>query len=190
MHIVYNEGIDISKVPIPVVPAAHFLCGGIVSDINGRSSIKNLYVSGESACTGVHGANRLASNSLLEGIVFSHRAFLHSANLLKSYRKEIKIPSFPAWNKEGTFDFEEWVLIQHNLDEVKWLNVGLCRYCTNKSSSSKGLQTNIIFGRRDTGLLQTEYIILTIDRTSKSRGSCQTYYHKRNVKKRKQGTPL
>ncbi|MBN2401485.1 MAG: L-aspartate oxidase [Spirochaetes bacterium] len=116
-----SEGIDISKVPIPVVPAAHFLCGGIVSDINGRTSIRNLYVSGESACTGVHGANRLASNSLLEGIVFSHRAFLHSANILKNSGKDIRIPAFPAWSKAGTFGFEEWVLIQHNLDELKWL---------------------------------------------------------------------
>jgi L-aspartate oxidase len=125
-----SEGIDISKAPIPVVPAAHFLCGGIVSDINGRSSIRNLYVSGESACTGVHGANRLASNSLLEGVVFSHRAFIHSANLLKNEGKNIKIPSFPAWSKEGTFDFEEWVLIQHNLDELKllmWDYVGIER---------------------------------------------------------------
>jgi L-aspartate oxidase len=125
-----SEGIDISKTPIPVVPAAHFLCGGVVSDINGRSSIRNLYVSGESACTGVHGANRLASNSLLEGVVFSHRAFIHSANFLKNESKNIKIPSFPAWSKEGTFDFEEWVLIQHNLDELKllmWDYVGIER---------------------------------------------------------------
>ena len=123
-----NEGVDISKEPIPVVPAAHFLCGGIVSDINGRTSINNLYVSGESACTGVHGANRLASNSLLEGVVFSHRAFLHSIELLKN--KNWKAHTFPAWNKEGTFDFEEWVLIQHNLDEVKrlmWDYVGIER---------------------------------------------------------------
>jgi L-aspartate oxidase len=125
-----KEGIDISKDPIPVVPAAHYLCGGIVSDIDGRSSIKNLYVSGEAACTGVHGANRLASNSLLEGIVFSHRAFLHSANLLKKSGNSIKIPDFPLWNKEGTFDFEEWVLIQHDLEEVKslmWDYVGIVR---------------------------------------------------------------
>ncbi len=116
-----SEGIDISKMPIPVVPAAHFLCGGIVSDVNGHTSIRNLYVSGESACTGVHGANRLASNSLLEGVVFSHRAFIHSAGYFRNYGQKIKIPSFPAWNKKGTFDFEEWVLIQHNLAELKFL---------------------------------------------------------------------
>ncbi|MFH0975447.1 MAG: L-aspartate oxidase [Spirochaetota bacterium] len=125
-----NHGIDISKDPIPVVPAAHYLCGGIVSDTDGRSSINNLYVSGESSCTGVHGANRLASNSLLEGIVFSHRAFIHSSNVLKNKGHEIQIPDFPLWDKEGTFDFEEWVLIQHDLDEVKrlmWDYVGIVR---------------------------------------------------------------
>lgn len=125
-----GKGIDISKDPIPVVPAAHYLCGGIVSDLDGRTSINNLYVSGESACTGVHGANRLASNSLLEGIVFSHRAFIHSSNLLKNSKKEIKIPAFPLWDKKGTFDFEEWVLILHNLEEVKrlmWDYVGIVR---------------------------------------------------------------
>jgi L-aspartate oxidase len=127
-----ETGLDISAEPIPVVPAAHYLCGGIISDINGRSSIDNLYVSGECACTGVHGANRLASNSLLEGIVFSHRAFLHSSGHIekKMPGDKFSIPEFPKWNKEGTFDFEEWILIQHNLEEVKrlmWDYVGIVR---------------------------------------------------------------
>lgn len=125
-----KNGIDISKEPIPVVPAAHYMCGGIVSDLNGRTSIKRLYVSGESACTGIHGANRLASNSLLEGVVFSHRAYLHLKDNFKSEYKDKKIPEFPPWNKEGTFDMEEWVLIQHNIDEVKrlmWDYVGIVR---------------------------------------------------------------
>jgi len=124
-----KEGIDISKEPIPVVPAAHYLCGGILSDTNGRTSIGNLYVSGESACTGVHGANRLASNSLLEGIVFSHNAFLDSSEKIKDI-KDSDIPKYPEWNKEGTFDLEEWVLIQHNLLDVKrvmWDYVGIIR---------------------------------------------------------------
>ncbi|MCX7678980.1 MAG: L-aspartate oxidase [Spirochaetes bacterium] len=125
-----EEGIDIAKEPIPVVPAAHYLCGGIVTDTFGRSSIRNLFVSGETACTGVHGANRLASNSLLEGIVFSHRAaeyvFAHK-NLIVS---ENAMPNFPCWNKEGTFDLEEWILIQHNKEDVKrlmWDYVGIVR---------------------------------------------------------------
>ncbi len=125
-----EEGIDISREPIPVVPAAHYLCGGIVSDLHGRTSIGNLYVSGEAACTGVHGANRLASNSLLEGIVFSHRAYLHVETYLREKGKEIIIHEFPGWNKEGTFDLEEWILIQHNKEDVKrlmWDYVGIVR---------------------------------------------------------------
>jgi L-aspartate oxidase len=124
-----QEGIQIAKEPIPVVPAAHYLCGGIVCDLNGRTAIKNLYVSGESACTGVHGANRLASNSLLEGIVFSHNAFVHIREGIRQIEK-IKIPRYPVWNKEGTFDVEEWVLIQHNIESIKklmWDYVGIVR---------------------------------------------------------------
>ncbi|MCP4138632.1 MAG: FAD-binding protein, partial [bacterium] len=115
---------------IPVVPAAHYLCGGIISDIDGKTSIENLYVSGESSCTGVHGANRLASNSLLEGTVFSHSAFLHSTNFLKENSDSIKIPDYPFWNKEGTFDLEEWILVNHDIEDVKrlmWDYVGIVR---------------------------------------------------------------
>jgi L-aspartate oxidase len=125
-----EEGIDISKDPIPVVPAAHYLCGGVVSDINGKTSIENLYVSGESACTGVHGANRLASNSLLEGIVFSHRAFLQAESHISNFDSTHSIPNFPDWNKKGTFDLEEWVLVQHDIEDVKrlmWDYVGIVR---------------------------------------------------------------
>ncbi len=126
-----EEGIDISRDPIPVVPAAHYLCGGVVSDLEGRTTIENLYVSGEAARTGVHGANRLASNSLLEGIVFSHRAFLHARDSLEKTRDgKTRLPDFPAWNKEGTFDLEEWVLVQHDIDDVKrlmWDYVGIVR---------------------------------------------------------------
>jgi len=128
-HYCLEAGIDISKEPIPVVPAAHYLCGGIVSDLNGRTSISNLYVSGESACTGVHGANRLASNSLLEGIVFSHRAFCHIKEIFAPDNKDA-LPQFPQWDKKGTFDLEEWILIQHNIEDVKrvmWDYVGIVR---------------------------------------------------------------
>jgi len=124
-----DEGIDISKNPIPVVPAAHYLCGGIISDENGRTSIKNLYVSGESSCTGVHGANRLASNSLLEGIVYSNRAYLDSSEQIREGMID-DIPEFPFWNREGTFDLNEWILVHHNIDNVKklmWDYVGIVR---------------------------------------------------------------
>lgn len=125
-----EEGIDISKEPIPVVPAAHYLCGGIVTDTYGRSTIRNLFVAGETACTGVHGANRLASNSLLEAIVFSHRAAEYIANHQELIVPQNRIPTFPTWNKEGTFDLEEWILIQHNKEDVKrlmWDYVGIVR---------------------------------------------------------------
>jgi len=124
-----EHGIDISKEYIPVVPAAHYMCGGIVSDLHGRSSIQNLYVSGESSCTGVHGANRLASNSLLEGTVFSHNAFLDASEKIKTKKQDI-LPNFPSWNKEGTFDPEEWVLVNHDIEDVKrlmWDYVGIVR---------------------------------------------------------------
>ncbi|HNR88670.1 MAG TPA: L-aspartate oxidase [Spirochaetota bacterium] len=124
-----KAGYDMARERIPVVPAAHYLCGGIVSDTFGRTAIRNLFVSGESACTGVHGANRLASNSLLEGVVFSHRAFLHLADTWHG-RVDAPTPEFPHWNKEGTFDLEEWILIQHNVEDVKrlmWDYVGIVR---------------------------------------------------------------
>lgn len=123
-------GIDMTKEPIPVVPAAHYLCGGIVTDLHARTSIKNLYAAGEAACTGVHGANRLASNSLLEALVFADRAARHSAEILKEKKDSFKSPKCPEWNKEGTFDLEEWILIQHNVNEIKsclWDYVGIVR---------------------------------------------------------------
>jgi L-aspartate oxidase len=125
-----KRGIDIARQPIPVVPAAHYLCGGIVSDLQGRTSIRSLYVSGESACTGVHGANRLASNSLLEGVVFSHRAWEHIRECFERKPRPPSMPEYPPWNKEGTFDLEEWILIQHNIEDVKrlmWDYVGIVR---------------------------------------------------------------
>lgn len=125
-----KQGIDISRDPIPVVPAAHYLCGGVISDLDAKSSIENLYVSGESACTGVHGANRLASNSLLEGIVFSHRAYLQAEEHIRNFNMKSTIPEFPHWNKAGTFDLEEWVLVHHDIEDVKrlmWDYVGIVR---------------------------------------------------------------
>lgn len=117
---IYSEclsmGIDVATSMIPVAPAAHYLCGGVVTDEYGRSSIENLYCSGEIACTGLHGANRLASNSLLEALVFSDRCFRDISNKIES----IDVPgSIPEWKAKGTSEPKEWVLINHNRSELK-----------------------------------------------------------------------
>jgi L-aspartate oxidase len=129
---IYNQllplKIDMTKEPIPVVPAAHYMCGGVVTDIHGRSTIQNLYVTGEASCTGVHGANRLASNSLLEALVFSNQAFKSGIESLKSSQKSI--PDVPRWDDKGTFNHDEWVLIAHDQKEVQrlmWDYVGIVR---------------------------------------------------------------
>jgi L-aspartate oxidase len=122
-------GIDITKQLIPVVPAAHYICGGINVDINGRTSIKNLYACGEVSCTGVHGANRLASNSLLEALVFAKRASTDSQTRLSSIKPVAK-QDIPGWNDKDTIDNEEWILLSHNFKEIQaimWDYVGIVR---------------------------------------------------------------
>ncbi|MEA3446584.1 MAG: FAD-binding protein, partial [Bacteroidota bacterium] len=108
--------IDISKDMIPVIPAAHYFCGGIKVDKFGHSSIKNLYSAGESASTGLHGANRLASNSLLEAVVFSDRAAKDAILKISEIEFENEIPD---WNDEGTSHPEEMVLITQTLKELQ-----------------------------------------------------------------------
>ncbi len=109
-------GIDITKDYIPVVPAAHYNCGGVKVNRDGQTSIKFLYAAGEVSSTGLHGANRLASNSLLEAVVYSHRAALHAVSLVK----EIEIPkNIPDWNDEGTSLPEEMVLITQEIKELQ-----------------------------------------------------------------------
>ena len=114
-----NEiGIDLKQNMIPVVPAAHYLCGGIVVDEYGQTSVENLYACGECACTGLHGANRLASNSLLEALVFAHRSYLKSVDLVE---KSILPSIIPNWDEEGTVQPKELILITHNLRELQAL---------------------------------------------------------------------
>jgi L-aspartate oxidase len=112
-----NKGIDIKKQMIPVVPAAHYQCGGIEVDVHGRTSIRNLYACGECSRTGLHGANRLASNSLLEALVFAHRCFVDIENKIES----ITIPeeNIPDWNADGTIVSREQILITHNRKELQ-----------------------------------------------------------------------
>jgi len=110
-------GIDITEKPIPVVPAAHYMCGGIATDLFGKTNIMNLYAVGEVASTGVHGGNRLASNSLLEGLVFSDRIVQDISADKSDFLPEHD--RIPEWDKEGMKNTEEWVLISHDLKEIK-----------------------------------------------------------------------
>ncbi len=109
-------GIDITQNMIPVVPAAHYLCGGIKVDLDGRTSINNLYGVGEATCTGLHGANRLASNSLLEAVVYADRAAKHALTQFKNIQFQEKIPE---WNDEGTSLPEEMILITQEFKELQ-----------------------------------------------------------------------
>lgn len=108
-------GIDITKDYIPVAPAAHYLCGGIKVDLNGESSIGRLYAVGECSCTGLHGGNRLASNSLIEAVVYADAAAKHVLKVLDRYEFNEEIPE---WNAEGTVTNEEMVLITQSMKEV------------------------------------------------------------------------
>lgn len=108
-------GIDITKDYIPVAPAAHYLCGGIKVDLNGQSSIRRLYAIGECSCTGLHGGNRLASNSLIEAIVYAEAAAQHALSVFERYEFN---DSIPEWNDEGTISTEERILITQSMNEV------------------------------------------------------------------------
>ena len=108
-------GIDITKEMIPVRPAAHYMCGGIKVDLNGESSIHRLYALGECSCTGLHGGNRLASNSLIEAVVYADAAAKHSLQVVDGYDWNDRVPE---WNDEGTMTNEEKVLITQSIKEV------------------------------------------------------------------------
>ncbi|MCF8216124.1 MAG: L-aspartate oxidase [Chlorobium sp.] len=109
-------GIDITREMIPVVPAAHYSCGGIRTDVLGRTTLNRLYACGESSCTGVHGANRLASNSLLEALVFAWRSYEDICAVLPHLQND---SIFPDWDDSGTVNPEEWILVSHNKREAR-----------------------------------------------------------------------
>ena len=130
---IYNTclslGIDMTKEPIPVVPAAHYMCGGVLTDGRGRTTLENLFAVGETACTGLHGGNRLASNSLLEAVVFAHRASMQCA---ADHERVLGAP-FPKvrdWQTDEAKNIQEGVLISHNWDQIRrlmWNYVGIVR---------------------------------------------------------------
>ncbi|SPF38539.1 L-aspartate oxidase 1 [Syntrophobacter sp. SbD1] len=125
-------GIDITKDPIPVVPAAHYMCGGIITNAAGRTTIQNLYAIGECACTGLHGANRLASNSLLEAMVYAHAAALECTGQIQSWRSR-SLPEVPDCSERiatQNSSSNEMVMIAHNWDFIRrlmWNYVGIVR---------------------------------------------------------------
>ncbi len=129
---IYNRcaefGIDIARDSIPVVPAAHYMCGGVITDSRARTAVGRLYAAGEVAMTGMHGANRLASNSLLEAVVYAHRAFADATAVLEN--NDHAPPGFPEWQTGGAVDIDEEVVIAHNWDEIRrlmWSYVGIVR---------------------------------------------------------------
>jgi L-aspartate oxidase len=120
-------GIDMTREPIPVVPAAHYLCGGVITDLDGCTDMEGLYAVGETAFTGMHGANRMASNSLLECLVSAHAAGAHIRGRLDS----LTMPSaLPPWDESRVTDSDEEVVVSHNWNELRhfmWDYVGIVR---------------------------------------------------------------
>ena len=117
-----------TREPIPVVPAAHYTCGGVIVDTNGSTDVSGLYAIGETSCTGLHGANRMASNSLLECIVYAQSAAAHITAHLKPQPADIPAPA--DWDESQVTDSDEDVVISHNWDELRrfmWDYVGIVR---------------------------------------------------------------
>ena len=141
-------GMDITTSPVPVVPAAHYTCGGVITDLDGKTDIDNLYAIGECTCTGLHGANRLASNSLLECLVFSQSAERAIRNDMRSNAGEPV--SIPEWDESQVTDPDEQVVVSHNWDELRrfmWDYVGIVR--TDKRLQRAGNRISLLLEEID-----------------------------------------
>ncbi len=142
-HCKAELGLDIGKDYIPVTPAAHYVCGGIMTNLNGLTSMQNLYAGGESAHTGIHGGNRLASNSLLEALVFTHRAAEKIISKRLKNRRNFSHIVIPSWDDSGAKNKEEWYLVRNNLTQIKdvmWDYVGIVRSKIRLTSAYKRMK--------------------------------------------------
>ncbi|HKJ98234.1 MAG TPA: L-aspartate oxidase [Desulfotignum sp.] len=136
-------GIDITIDPIPVVPAAHYMCGGVATDLNGKTDVQRLYAVGETACTGLHGANRLASNSLLEALVYAHNAYLDSVKEFSAVQNKVDI-TLDTWDETNTTDSDEAIVVSHNWDEIRrlmWNYVGIVRSDKRLQRAARRIKT-------------------------------------------------
>ena len=147
-------GIDMTIAPLPVVPAAHYTCGGIVTDPGGQTDVDGLYALGECACTGLHGANRLASNSLLECLVMAESACARIDTYLQGAPGHC--PALPAWDESRVSDPDELVVVAHNWDELRrfmWDYVGIVR--TTRRLQRAAHRIRLLQGRDPRVLMQT-----------------------------------
>jgi L-aspartate oxidase len=148
-------GIDVAVQMIPVAPAAHYSCGGIKTDEWGRSSIKNLYACGECSSTGLHGANRLASNSLLEAMVFAHRCYVDAVSRIDTNEA---IPEVPDWNAQGTAEPKEMILITQSLKELQQVMSDYVGIVRNNVRLQRAMKRIDLLFEETEGLYQTSTV--------------------------------